>query len=128
VSQISTPPKPESEQLRRADCPVCGSRRIRYAFSHEEARVVQCPDCRLMFLNPQPSDADLAAIYNANYYLGGESEEARAATQTMKRATARDYLREIERYRGPHGGKLLEIGCGDGDFLVEAEAAGYHVS
>ncbi len=128
VSQISPPPKPESEQLRRADCPVCGSRRICYAFSHEEARVVRCPDCRLMFLNPQPSDSDLAAIYNADYYLGGNSPEEKEATRAMKRATARDYLHEIARYRGPHGGRLLEVGCGDGEFLVEAEAVGYDVT
>ncbi len=117
----------ECEQPRRHDCPLCGSRRICYAFSQDESRVVRCPDCRLMFLNPQPSDAELAAIYAANYFLGAESDEGRAATREMKRGTAREYLSEIVRYRGQHGGRLLEIGCGDGDFLVEASAGGYEV-
>ncbi len=80
-----------------------------------------------MFLNPQPSDSELAAIYNANYFLGAESEDGRAATRAMKSETAREYLRAIKRYAGSNTGRLLEVGCGDGDFLVEAEAAGYTV-
>jgi len=101
---------------------------VRYAFSHHESRVVRCSDCRLTFLNPQPSDSELAAIYNANYFLGSESDDGRAATRAMKRESAREYLHEIRRYIGQNRGRLLEVGCGDGDFLVEAEAAGYSVT
>jgi glycosyltransferase involved in cell wall biosynthesis/ubiquinone/menaquinone biosynthesis C-methylase UbiE len=37
-------------------------------------------------------------------------------------------LNEIQRYCGSTAGRLLEVGCGDGDFLAEAEAAGYLVT
>ena len=110
------------------DCPLCASSRLRYAFSHEGYRLVRCADCTLLFTNPQPSDTELAAIYSADYFLGAESEAGRASTREMKRATARQYLSEIHRYAGEARGRLLEIGCGDGDFLVEAEAAGYQVT
>ncbi len=112
----------------RTNCPLCVSSRLRYTFSHEGYRIVRCADCGLMFSNPQPSDTELAAIYSADYFLGAESEEGRASTREMKRATARQYLSEIQRYVGEAGGRLLEIGCGDGDFLVEAEGAGFHVT
>ena len=112
----------------RTDCPLCVSSRLRYAFSHEGYRLVRCADCALLFSNPQPSDTELSAIYSADYFLGAESDEGRASTREMKRATARQYLSEIHRYAGAASGRLLEIGCGDGDFLVEAEAAGYHVT
>ena len=112
----------------RTDCPLCASSRLRYAFSHEGYRLVRCADCALLFSNPQPSDTELSAIYSADYFLGAESDEGRASTREMKRATARQYLSEIHRYAGEAGGRLIEIGCGDGDFLVEAEAAGYHVT
>jgi len=114
--------------LERHDCPVCASLRLRYSFSHQEHRVVRCGDCGLLFLNPQPSDEELGAIYTADYFLGAGDEASRNATRAMKRATAREYLAEIRRYRGDHRGTLLEIGCGDGDFLVEAEAAGFRVT
>jgi SAM-dependent methyltransferase len=112
----------------RPDCPICATRRLRYAFSHEGHRIVRCADCGLLFSNPQPSDEELGAIYNADYFLGAESDAGREATRKMKRATAREYLTEIHRYSGTTTGALLEIGCGDGDFLVEAEAAGYSVT
>ena len=114
--------------LNRTECPLCASSRLRYAFSHEGYRLVRCADCELLFSNPQPSDTELGAIYSADYFLGAESDEGRASTREMKRATARQYLSEIHRYTGEVGGRLMEIGCGDGDFLVEAEAAGYHVT
>ena len=114
--------------LLRPDCPVCASRRLGYAFSHAGYRIARCTDCGLMFTNPQPSDAQLTEIYSADYFLGAGTDEGRQATREMKRATAREYLSEIRRYCGPVQGRLLEVGCGDGDFLVEAEAAGFQVT
>jgi glycosyltransferase involved in cell wall biosynthesis/2-polyprenyl-3-methyl-5-hydroxy-6-metoxy-1,4-benzoquinol methylase len=90
--------------------------------------VVRCVECGLLFLNPQPSDAELAAIYTATYFLGGDSPEHHAQVAQMKGATAVHYLREIGRYRGGHGGRLLEIGCGRGEFLAEAQRVGYEVT
>ena len=108
-------------------CPICESRHLYYAFSHQGYRVVRCAVCRLLLLNPQPSDAELTAIYSAEYALGEDTAEGRARVSEMKAATARHYLHEIERYRGPSRGRLLEVGCGQGDFLVEAQQAGYEV-
>jgi glycosyltransferase involved in cell wall biosynthesis/SAM-dependent methyltransferase len=81
-----------------------------------------------VFLNPQPSDDELARIYGENYFLGSETEASRAAVSEIKQATARLYLAEIGRYSGLRHGRLLEIGCGDGDFLVAAEAESWRVT
>lgn len=112
----------------RTDCPVCASRRLGYAFSHAGYRIARCTDCGVMFSNPQPTDEQLTEIYDAEYFIGGSSEEGRNRTREMKRATARLYLDEIKRYSDASSGRLLEVGCGDGDFLVEAEAAGFQVT
>lgn len=109
-------------------CPTCESRRLRYAFSHKHHRIVRCSDCQLLFLNPQPSNNELAAIYTADYFLYSDEEDSRARVDETKRETARLYLAEIRRYFGAPGGRLLEVGCGDGNFLVEAEAAGFEVA
>jgi SAM-dependent methyltransferase len=109
-------------------CHVCQGARFYYLFSIADHRVVRCDDCDLVFLNPQPSDEVLARIYNAGYFLGSESEAGRQAVREIKQATARFYLAEIHRYRGGNRGRLLEVGCGDGDFLVSAEAAGWQVT
>ena len=108
-----------------AACPLCEGRRLAYAFPVAGHRLVRCADCRLSMLNPQPSAAELAAIYDAGYFLGADTTAGREHLRRLKGATARRYLEELRRYRGPHGGRLLEVGCGAGDFLAEARAAGY---
>ena len=109
-------------------CHVCGGARFYYLFSASDYRVVRCDDCGLVFLNPQPSDDVLARIYSADYFLGSNTEKSSQAVREIKQATARLYLSEISRYCGPDSGRLLEIGCGDGDFLVTAQAAGWRVT
>jgi 2-polyprenyl-3-methyl-5-hydroxy-6-metoxy-1,4-benzoquinol methylase len=46
----------------------------------------------------------------------------------MKRATARTFLSNLQAYRNHQCGKLLDIGCGQGELLQEAEAIGYEVT
>ncbi len=109
-------------------CQICGGLRVYYLFSTSGHRVVRCEDCGFVFLNPQPSDEELGRIYDADYFLGSESEEGRRAASEVKHATGRVYLNEIRRYQGTGKGRLLEIGCGEGDFLALAEADGWEVS
>ena len=119
---------PSGEQHAIKTCLVCKGGRIYYLFSTGGHRVVRCYDCGLVFLNPQPSDDELARIYNANYFLGSDSEAGRRAASEIKQATARLYLLEIRRYHGLGSGRLIEVGCGEGDFLVLAEADGWQVT
>ena len=121
---LHTTPRPAP----RSHCPICGSNQLFYSFSHQSYRVMRCADCATMFLNPQPSDEELATIYTGSYFLGHESEQGRRNTSEMKCATAREYLTELARYTGAPSGRLLEVGCGEGDFLSEAETAGYGVT
>jgi glycosyltransferase involved in cell wall biosynthesis/2-polyprenyl-3-methyl-5-hydroxy-6-metoxy-1,4-benzoquinol methylase len=109
-------------------CPVCDSQRLYYAFSHGGFRLVRCADCNLFLLNPQPSDAELAAIYNESYFLGEDTSESREQVAQMKCETARIYLQQIRRYCNKQSGRLLEIGCGKGELLFEAQRLGYEVT
>jgi glycosyltransferase involved in cell wall biosynthesis/SAM-dependent methyltransferase len=110
------------------NCHVCQGVKIYYLFSSGDHRVVRCDDCGLVFLNPQPSADELARIYRADYFLGSESEAGRQTASELKYATAGLYLSEIRRYHGSGNGRLLEVGCGEGDFLVLAEADGWQVT
>jgi glycosyltransferase involved in cell wall biosynthesis/2-polyprenyl-3-methyl-5-hydroxy-6-metoxy-1,4-benzoquinol methylase len=117
-----------NERVLIKACHVCESARVYYLFSAAAHRIVRCEDCGLVFFNPQPGGDELARIYNANYFLGSDSEAGRLAASELKQATARLYLSEIHRYQGSEKGRLLEVGCGEGDFLVLAEAAGWQVT
>ncbi len=119
---------PSHPTLRMLECRLCGSDRLRYAFSRGALRLEQCEDCDLLFQNPQPSDAELAKIYSEHYSLSGDSPEDRAMTARMKRGTAELYLEILRGYTGGPRGALLEVGCGDGDFLAAAHDAGYDIT
>lgn len=108
-------------------CVVCGSAQSDILFTVYSYPVHECQTCKLQYLWPQPTDEDLTRIYSENYFFGkdvGELEQSR-----LKRATANLYLDQIEKRVGnPVGKKLLEIGCGNGDFLHEASKRGFEVS
>ena len=109
-------------------CPLCGGDRLSYLFTHAGTPIVRCDRCRLMMRNPQPSDAELAAIYTSGYFLGGC--DTASETNRLKQGTAAGYLDEIETKTAlrPKGARLLEIGPGLGNLLVEAMARGYDVT
>ncbi|MBI1872342.1 MAG: methyltransferase domain-containing protein [Acidobacteria bacterium] len=110
-------------------CLLCEGTRLRYLFPVNGHPLFECEDCGFVFLNPQPSDEVLGQIYKADYLLedqdsGGGDHECVAV---MKQQTAQLYLSQLIRYCGKPAGRLLEIGCGKGDFLVLARATGFDV-
>jgi SAM-dependent methyltransferase len=109
-------------------CPVCGTRRFRYLFSVERYRLVRCTDCSFSFLNPQPSNAELGAIYSQNYFLGSGDEAKESAFARLKLRTAEAYLDQLVSYSGQKTCRLLEIGSGSGAMLVAAARRGFDVT
>lgn len=115
-------------RLHVVNCPVCRGNRLHYLFSVAGYRIVRCHNCELLMSSPQPSDEDLKRIYGENYFVLGEGDEDRIHVDELKESTADLYLDLLERYRGNAPGRLLEIGCGHGDFLVRAAARGFSVT
>jgi len=111
-----------------ATCPICASKKMYYAFSVQQSRLVECRDCGHMMLHPQPDDEELGRIYNESYWLQDGSDEERAHFTQLKQATARLYLDLIGQCLGRHGGRLLEVGSGAGDMLAAALELGYDVT
>jgi glycosyltransferase involved in cell wall biosynthesis/2-polyprenyl-3-methyl-5-hydroxy-6-metoxy-1,4-benzoquinol methylase len=109
-------------------CHVCKSTRVYYLFSTSDCRVVRCEDCGFVFLNPQPSDDELARIYARDPFPGDGTEAGRREVGELRLATASLYLTDLRRYHGPARGRLLEVGCGEGNFLALAEADGWQVT
>jgi SAM-dependent methyltransferase len=87
--------------------------------SGERFRILRCPSCGLGHTHPEP--ADLGAYYGPAYYGGRHSFTARYCTTRRVRV-----LRSATRGAAP--GNLLDIGCGDGSFLLGARDAGWTVA
>jgi len=76
--------------------------------------VLACPTCGLGVIDPIP--ADLSRFYGGEYY--GKRHGFTARYRTWRR------MRLLRRHvRGT--GRLLDVGCGDGDFVAAAASAGW---
>ena len=105
-------------------CVFCGSGRIAAYDRDYLGRTVQrCGDCRVLFMNPQFSDAWLAEFYG-EYIPEASSEESDA--ERAAKAPVHHYHLELIEKAGPVG-RLLSVGCGSGVELEVARQRGWQV-
>jgi len=113
-------------------CPVCNDERTAKKFLFHRYDVCVCKNCRFQWLDPQPTDSELAEIYNDSYFLGKDDPQTLEIVYALKRATAALYLQQFMNatHLGRDGSQhsILEIGCGMGDFLLEAQSKGFDVA
>jgi 2-polyprenyl-3-methyl-5-hydroxy-6-metoxy-1,4-benzoquinol methylase len=107
-------------------CPVCGeNRNTAFSFKRDGNSIFFCRACSLEFQFPQPSDAVLTSIYSSTYFLGSDDARSQQRQEILKRSTAKLYLDSIVPQVKVRNPRLLEIGCGSGDFLLEAQSRGF---
>ena len=109
-------------------CPICSQLSCEHFFDKSGHPVYRCRECGLRFIHPQPDDSVLQEIYGADYFLGEKNEESEIRVSNLKGATASCYLDRLKEYAGSNAGRLLEIGCGGGNLLVEARSRGFEVN
>lgn len=88
-------------------CCACDSPAIALRWRHD---LWQCGDCGLVFRNPRPVQRDVIASYDAGLTFAAWQAEAVARAPLWQRRLA--LLR-----RHCAGGRLLDVGTGDGAFL-----------
>ena len=122
-------PSAVAARLTVTSCPVCRGTRLHYLFSTGGFRIVRCEDCALMLTNPQPPGPDIGRLRGEDHsaiYPPGAPELTHIAA--LRQSSADLHLDLLERYGLPANARLLEIGCGEGDFLVRAQARGLEVT
>lgn len=118
-------------------CPVCGASARRPVLvcrdnlvTAERFDVVACERCGLRMTSPQPDPTAIGRYYESDDYLP-MTRTARgpvAATyRVVRRVTVRTRLALASRHAARVPGRLLDVGCGTGEFLAHARGAGWHV-
>jgi SAM-dependent methyltransferase len=108
-------------------CALCSDGESRALFTVDGALIVACRACGLVRQDTRPLAA--AAVYDAGYYATDNPKGGYAnyfLDADVNRRTFRDRVRAIERRYGRRG-RLLDVGCALGDFLLEAKASGWDV-
>lgn len=125
-------------ELTRRDCPTCGSADDSTVFAeqrldpaaldesafasrkrpeHMRLRLVECPDCGLVYASPVPAPESLRRAYEEAAF--DSAEEARYAARTY----ARELAPVLDALPDRHG--ALDVGTGEGAFLGELLALGF---
>lgn len=102
-------------------CIVCGSAAAELVQRKDGFSIVRCPDCGLVYVGEDPASIDFGSIYGETYYTGG-NEQVFAdylGEERARRANARRRLWGLRLLRAR--GRLLDVGCAAGFFLVEAQ-------
>jgi SAM-dependent methyltransferase len=87
----------------------------------------QCLACGQVMQNPLPTPEQLGKAYSAEYapYRAAWKESGWPWWKILRELTTRRRVRRLRRYGA--GTKLLEVGCGAGDFLHTTHRAGWDV-
>ena len=85
-------------------------------------RIARCGGCGFLYVNPRPTEAALGTLYAGwNPYHGDHFEPTAGERAVLDRL-----VQGLK--RRARGNALLEVGCGRGDLLRAAAAAGFQVS
>jgi SAM-dependent methyltransferase len=109
-----------SEAMPAGACLLCRGTRSRVLFRKGGKDFVRCDECGLVWLDPMPTAAEVAAYYDQSYRDG--IYEPYAAADTIRRLIAEHRLAEIR----PHAraGRWLDVGAATGHFVEAAVHAG----
>ena len=114
-------------------CPWCGSKNAQLHIelkdlflTQEPFKILECKDCGLLYTTPRPNKDEIGKYYQSNeYYSHQENKEGFIPKiyEKVKSINLRNkYKIATEKTTR---GKILDIGCGVGDFLHTMEQQGW---
>jgi len=90
------------------------------------ATLVQCTQCGLVYQNPRPTPAEIGEHYPLEYESYADVVVGKKRNWLLQQALdhgSRKRVRFVTRHK-PQGGRLLDIGCAAGAFMLGMEAHG----
>jgi 2-polyprenyl-3-methyl-5-hydroxy-6-metoxy-1,4-benzoquinol methylase len=94
-------------------CPICAAAGTTTITARDHRQLIRCQSCSVVFIDPLPTEADLAARF-ADHYI---TDDARLeGTFGKSRDTVLSQIAAEVRRRSP-AGRILDVGCAGGHFL-----------
>ena len=114
-------------------CPWCGSDKAQINLwlkddflSKEDFHICECLNCGLLYTMPRPSKEKIGEYYKSEEYYSHQENKKGFIPRLYENVKKVNLKHKYElATNGLTTGKLLDIGCGVGDFLHTAEAHGW---
>jgi SAM-dependent methyltransferase len=110
-----------------SSCILCGCSRRGLIYNRDQWHVFKCANCGLGVLDPRPGKEELDKLYAQDYFQSHYNSPLPLFSAEMKKRLKEENhrLRFIRRFK-PRG-KILDVGCGRGYFLLACRETGYEV-
>lgn len=116
-------------------CPWCGKptekvylRLKDYFLSQEEFEIDECDGCGLLFTVPRPSPETIGKYYQSDEYYSHQENKKGLVPKLYENVKSLNLRNKVKMATlGLKTGRLLDIGCGVGDFLCHAQRQGWEV-
>jgi 2-polyprenyl-3-methyl-5-hydroxy-6-metoxy-1,4-benzoquinol methylase len=114
-------------------CEVCGSKNIAKDFTYNDRHymsveqmfdVWQCRDCQLFFINPMPTQEELASYYPKSYYAY-EDKPSESALKNKLVKFLKVEPSDLDNIISVNEKNILDFGCGSGWSLDSYKDKGY---
>ena len=114
-------------------CPWCQSEKAHlhlqlkdYFLTQESFEIMACDSCGLLYTTPKPSDEKLGDYYKSDEYYSHQENKKGFIPRVYEAVKSVNLKHKIDiATQGKEHGELLDIGCGVGDFLHQAEQKGW---
>ena len=100
-----------------------------FSITKESFALSECDNCKLLFVNPRPSEDTLPTYYNSDKYISHNNKSNSIINFLYKMVriyTLKEKLKTINKFQ--HIGSLMDFGSGTGHFLEEAQKSGWDVN
>ena len=117
-------------------CPWCGApsehsyiKLKDHFLSQEDFEIFECDQCHLLFTEPRPSADLIGAYYKSENYFSHQENKKGFIPRVYEFVKSFNIKRKVKAATdGLTKGRVLDIGCGVGDFLVAMQKLGWDVS
>lgn len=125
----------EHELEKILTCPVCEKKSqknhiegLDHNVSGKKFTITECVKCGFRFTNPRPKEEYIYKYYQSKNYISHSSTKKGLINKVYHRVRYYQFykkLKIIEQSTKIEKGKILDIGCGTGDFLKHMVSAGW---
>lgn len=109
-------------KMKEINCNLCEKKDEKELFWKNGYRIVQCKNCGLVYVNPQPEEEEIKQYYNEQYKSKKYPSEKKIKSKTRE---ARKIIKSLKRIIKRKNIKLLDVGCGFGYLVKSASEAGW---